>query len=97
MSEPADLGTRVVRDADVLRAIADRAAVGPVFDAELAQRLGLPETAVPVRLRSLVSLGYVEQLLDGTKDGGYTLTDRGRRCLAEGADTAAGSPHPVSG
>jgi hypothetical protein len=71
--------------------------VGPVFDAELAQRLGLPEKTIPVRLLSLVSLGYVEQLLVGTKDGGYTLTDRSRRTLAEAADIGAGSSHPVSG
>jgi DNA-binding transcriptional ArsR family regulator len=79
--EPFDLRVRVVTDADVLRVLADRAGGGPAFAGEMAQRLDLPEERVPVRLASLVSLGLVERLMDG-KDGGFTITDRGRAELA---------------
>lgn len=78
MSERAEFGAWRVTDGDVLRALADPTLPGPVFDTELARRLHLPEGDVTVRLLSLVSLGYVEQLRAGGKDGGYTLTERGR-------------------
>src|SRR4051812_33311443 len=61
---------RVLTDQEVLSAVAN-ANAGPVFAKELGERLGLAEDRVELRLASLVSLGYLEQLLTG-KDGGYT-------------------------
>jgi DNA-binding IclR family transcriptional regulator len=79
-SLPADLRHRIVRDREVVAALASRAGAGPVFAADLAAAVGLPENEMAVRLASLVSLGLVEQLMTG-KDGGYTLTDLGRAQL----------------
>jgi Mn-dependent DtxR family transcriptional regulator len=74
---PADLRHHIVRDRDVLAALASRQGAAPVFDADLAAALSMPEQLVAVRLASLVSLGLVDRLMTG-KDGGYTLTDLGR-------------------
>jgi DNA-binding IclR family transcriptional regulator len=64
-------------DLDVLRALAD-SPDQPQFAETLAARIGIPATGIPVRLRSLVSLGYVDCLLAGTAQAdGYTLTERG--------------------
>jgi hypothetical protein len=85
----ADLRTRVLADRDVLAALADGSGGAPAFAAEVARRLGIPEDQVPLRLASLVTLGYVEQLMAG-KDGGYTLTARG--LAAADGPPAAGRP-----
>jgi predicted transcriptional regulator len=70
----------VVTDLDILTVLATVDS-GPVFAAELGEALGLEETRIATRLSSLVSLGYLEQLLAG-KDGGYTITARGRDALS---------------
>ena len=53
----------IVTDLEVMRALRERAPA-PVPALELADALGLVVDCVPVRMRSLLSLGYVE-LLDG--------------------------------
>jgi DNA-binding IclR family transcriptional regulator len=88
MSEASGLSEQAVSDLEVLRALAAHAGGGPVFDAELAGRVALPQHQVTVRLLSLVSLGYVEQLRERSAEGGYTITDQGRRAVT--AATGAG-------
>src|SRR5262245_21819717 len=64
-------------DLQVLRAVGqggDR----PTCVCDLAERLGLTPARVPVRLGTLVSLGYVTVLMVGKgTDDGYTLTELG--------------------
>src|SRR5947209_16201562 len=64
-------------DRQVLRAVGE-GADRPRFAADLAERLGLPSERAPVRLGSLVSLGYVAVLVAANgADDGYTLTEVG--------------------
>jgi DNA-binding HxlR family transcriptional regulator len=45
---------------------------------ELAAALGVSPERLPVRLTSLVSLGYVDRQVERTgQPGGYLLTERG--------------------
>src|SRR4051812_9806537 len=64
-------------DLEVLQALVD-STERPQFADALAARLGISPASVPIRLSSLVSLGYVECLIAGAGQAdGYTLTDRG--------------------
>src|SRR5689334_218544 len=64
-------------DLQVLRAVGE-GGDRPTFASDLAERLGMTSARVPVRLGSLVSLGYITVLLVGKgPDDGYTLTELG--------------------
>ena len=64
-------------DLQVLRAISE-GGDRPQFAADLAERIGIASERVPVRLATLVSLGYVAVLVAGKgPDDGYTLTELG--------------------
>jgi DNA-binding IclR family transcriptional regulator len=71
------LGPGDPTDLEILQMLADRPDQPRLGDA-LAAQLGLAAARLPVRLASLVSLGYVDNLLLGHDQvSGYVLTERG--------------------
>jgi predicted ArsR family transcriptional regulator len=79
-------------DLEILRALATRGDQPASADA-LAPLLGLPAARVPVRLRSLVTLGYVAcPVSEPGRGAGYRLSGRGRNGLLRRAEPPPAPP-----
>ncbi|HEY3107520.1 MAG TPA: hypothetical protein VGL23_02125 [Chloroflexota bacterium] len=86
------LGRGDPTDIEILQVLADRPDQPRPGDA-LAAQLGLPAARMPVRLASLVSLGYVDSLLLGPDQvSGYVLTERGAAEVVRRASGPAARP-----
>jgi hypothetical protein len=83
------LGRGDPTDLEILQVLADRPDQPHPGDA-LATQLGIPVVRLPLRLGSLVTLGYVDSRLVGPDQAnGYVLTERG---AAEISRRASGPP-----
>lgn len=83
------LGHAEPTDLEILQVLADHPDQ-PRYGEALASQLGMQAARVPIRLASLVSLGYVDSLLLGPHQAdGYVLTERG---AAEVLRRASGRP-----
>ena len=86
------LGRGDPTDLEILQMLADRPDQ-PRLGEALAAQLGLPAARLPVRLGSLVTLGYIDSLLLGPDQAnGYVLTERGAAEVLRRASSQPSQP-----